>query len=84
MMRTCLTAMNMRDSVNSRIGGLDNVDACQGEHEDDRRLREVGSEYGLENVDCQISVQNKERRGWTNLRHRTRFSSFQIGPSFPS
>jgi len=76
--------MNARDSENLRIGGLDNVDACQGEHKDDRILREVGPEYGLEKVDCHISVQNKERRGWTNLSHRTKFSSFQVGPSFLS
>jgi len=55
MIRACLTATNVRDSANLRIGGLDNVDACQGEHEDDRRLRQVGSEYELENVDCQLA-----------------------------
>ena len=43
--------MNVRDSEILRIGGLDNVDACEGEHKDDRILREVGSEYELENVD---------------------------------
>jgi len=28
--------MNVRDSANLRMDGLDNVDACQGEYEDDR------------------------------------------------
>jgi len=66
MIRTCLTAMNVRDSANLRIGGLDNVDACQGEYEDDRRLREVGSEYELENVDCQLARKMKGAVGPTS------------------